>query len=502
MPVCPICDTDFDAGHPDFEAHVHSHFDQDGDNASAHDDDIEIIGSIGPRSVECFICGAHLTGLGEAHQNAHVSACLDRRERTDHFEAQSLYSSEDEESTQQNGRKARSAAGVLWDGKVFASQRKGKDARVEGDRWWDPVRGGLSTHDLPPNFSPGIVLALKELLLRSVKSKETRRAVLSRHAVHIKGAFGFDGSWGCGYRNAEMSIASLLLLPNSPYTSLFSGESEPSVRTIQNWINEAWRAGYDPAGRAHFKGKIVGTSKWIGPSDLYAMFSYLGVPCTVYDFPKPADRSVPAMSHPEPSYDILLRWVKRYYNTIDPDLQEDGENSDSFLCNTPPVRISDQLPLMLQHNGHSRTIVGYEEDFRGRTKLLLLDPGKAIPKHVREDGLKLLKDERTRASSTPVSALESASDDRANEDGTNKIREGADAAQPTSDDEVGPDGWVKRKIKKPKSGSALSTSLSVFRMKPQREQKEFQVLAFPGTELLSLEQRADRRKPKSVRVIV
>lgn len=82
-----------------------------------------------------------------------------------------------------------------------------------------------------------------------------------------------------------------------------------------------------------------------------------------------------------------------------------------------------------------------------------------------------------------------------------EVREGADAAQPTSGDEVGPGGWVKRKISKPKPGSALGTSLSVFRMKPQREQKEFQVLAFPGTALLTPEERADRRKPTSVRVI-
>lgn len=73
-------------------------------------------------------------------------------------------------------------------------------------------------------------------------------------------------AWGCGYRNAEMAIASLLLLPDSPYASLFAKKGDPGVRAIQDWIDEAWRAGYDPQGRAQLKGQIVGTSKWVGPT--------------------------------------------------------------------------------------------------------------------------------------------------------------------------------------------------------------------------------------------
>lgn len=112
--------------------------------------------------------------------------------------------------------------------------------------------------------------------------------------------------------------------------------------------------------------------------------------------------------------------------------------------------------------------------------------------------------ERAKAPSNKPAAPEVDDDAAAEGEGPDdKIREGADAAQPTSGDEVGPGGWVKRKVitPKPKPAGVLGTSLSVFRMKPQREQKEFQVLAFPNTTELTSEERAARRKITSVQVI-
>lgn len=102
------------------------------------------------------------------------------------------------------------------------------------------------------------------------------------------GRGGLTPAWGCGYRNAMMLVSALQLLPLSPYSSHFQ---EPGVRPIQGWVEKAWRAGYDPEGKEQLKGKLVGTSKWIGTTgetavccadpDLYAMFTSLGVPCTL-----------------------------------------------------------------------------------------------------------------------------------------------------------------------------------------------------------------------------
>lgn len=71
------------------------------------------------------------------------------------------------------------------------------------------------------------------------------------------------------------------LVYNRAYREVFSRENngaEPGVRRVQGWIEEAWNAGYDKEGAAQLSGKVLGTRKWIGPTDLYAMFSFLGIP--------------------------------------------------------------------------------------------------------------------------------------------------------------------------------------------------------------------------------
>lgn len=77
-----------------------------------------------------------------------------------------------------------------------------------------------------------------------------------------------------------MSISSLI--SHSPtLAKLFSREanaSDPGVRRLQGWLDEAWAKGFDPEGKAHFGGKVLGGRKWVGTGDLCAMFSYKGVP--------------------------------------------------------------------------------------------------------------------------------------------------------------------------------------------------------------------------------
>lgn len=121
---------------------------------------------------------------------------------------------------------------------------------------------------------------------------------------------------------------------------------------------------------------------------------------------------------------------------------------------------------------------------------------------MREDGLKHARRQRARVHShggSKAAALAAPVD--ASDGGRVKIREDAEAAKPSSSDEVGPGGWVRRKTPNGKDkGSALGSSLSVFRMKPRREQKEFQVLAFFGTGILTPEERAARRIVSSIQV--
>jgi hypothetical protein len=76
-------------------------------------------------------------------------------------------------------------------------------------------------------------------------------------------------------------LISALMVHDSSHRRLFERDvqgADPGVRRVQGWIEEAWGAGYDREGCGQLRGKVLGTRKWIGTSDLYSMFSYLGVP--------------------------------------------------------------------------------------------------------------------------------------------------------------------------------------------------------------------------------
>ena len=55
----------------------------------------------------------------------------------------------------------------------------------------------------------------------------------------------------------------------------------PSITKIQQLIENAWRNGFDLQGKAQLGGCLKATAKWIGASDVCAMFSALRVRCVV-----------------------------------------------------------------------------------------------------------------------------------------------------------------------------------------------------------------------------
>jgi hypothetical protein len=66
---------------------------------------------------------------------------------------------------------------------------------------------------------------------------------------------------------------SALLQARPAYRQAFSvteNGSEPGVRRVQGWIEEAWNHGFDTHGQEHFRGKLLGTSRWIGTSGTFS----------------------------------------------------------------------------------------------------------------------------------------------------------------------------------------------------------------------------------------
>ncbi|KAG1948055.1 zinc finger-containing ubiquitin peptidase [Pimephales promelas] len=161
-----------------------------------------------------------------------------------------------------------------------------------------------------------------------------------------------DKGWGCGYRNFQMLLSSLHRMEQYNLLPV----SVPSIPRVQAMIEEAWAQGADPQGASHFKNRLQGTRAWIGATEIYAVLTSLSVKARIVDFHKPTG--------PGDTHLRMFEWVKQYFS-----------HSASRSARLPPKVVQTTLPpLYLQHQGHSRSIVGVEQKVNGNLALLLFDP--------------------------------------------------------------------------------------------------------------------------------
>ncbi|XP_075059065.1 zinc finger-containing ubiquitin peptidase 1 isoform X2 [Mixophyes fleayi] len=186
----------------------------------------------------------------------------------------------------------------------------------------------------------------------NISAPEVRRVWLCSSLDHYSNSAG-DKGWGCGFRNFQMLLSSILL-SNSYRNCLQDYRHIPCIPKIQALIEDAWKEGFDPQGASHFNGKLQGTKAWIGASEIYCLLTSLQIKCRILDFHKP---SSPSGTHPH-----LFEWVLNYYAS---DVSETG---GKVVCSSKPA-------IYLQHQGHSRTIVGIEEKKNKSYCLLIFDPG-------------------------------------------------------------------------------------------------------------------------------
>lgn len=322
--------------------------------------------------------------------------------------------------------------------RLMVGSRDGQtsELRQKGDEWWSSTSG--DENRIPPNFTPGLIPVIRRALLLSYQQGVTKRAVLCVDGVcHISSALGFDVGWGCGYRNTEMALTALVA--SSPdYQSIFpladsSGHS-PGVRNLQSWIASGWDSGYDIQGKNQFKGKIVGTKKWIGTSDICAAMLAKRVECHLHDFYNTGNVDKRTASK---TLIALLEFTRQYFDNGLTEPESSGN-----------VIVSSRQPLIIQHEGHSRTIVGYEIGANGETNLLLFDPGKTMPKWLRSTGIEMWKQSQTES----VADEGPDNDDMQGDESPENLR---------SDEEIDSKGWVrKRSTLKQSTGQWLAKTMS------------------------------------------
>ncbi|KAG2158113.1 peptidase family C78-domain-containing protein [Suillus bovinus] len=311
------------------------------------DDEIEIIGE---RSSRPSCAGPTLCQLCDMNFD---SENLSELQRHQHYEAHFNSSSSKQPSTDKFRKPA--IPKDLFKPCNFQLPLRKKPA----DEFWYPTL----SRPPPDNCYPGLIPLLKHALKKCHTKGSTCRAVLCyESATHIC-VEAFDRRWGCGYRNFLMACAALMDQQiQNIYFALLDDPFPPGVRNLQCWIEAAWKEGYDREG-AKDLGSLVDTNKWIGTAELYTAFTFRGVPSQLVDFD---------LSKSEKGVQVMIDWIVQYFSPPNP---KQGTVTD-VLRGASPVIATNKMPLVLQFNGHSQTIIGYEILKNGDTNLLVFDPSR------------------------------------------------------------------------------------------------------------------------------
>lgn len=163
-----------------------------------------------------------------------------------------------------------------------------------------------------------------------------------------------------------------------------------STAINSNWPN--FSTGFDAPGADHFKNKLRSSRKWIGTTEIYVALTFMRIRVKIVDFPKVKATGV---------HELLVKWIINYFSPppvpsrsssaslISPttkkrshsletsDADEEEGNALTQLMNSKgtAIRLTNKQPLYLQHQGHSRTVIGVEVG-KGGDFLLIADPGK------------------------------------------------------------------------------------------------------------------------------
>lgn len=176
-------------------------------------------------------------------------------------------------------------------------------------------------------------------------------------------------------------------------TVLFGGLGHiPSVPCVQEYLEKAWADGFDAEGAGQLGSRVAGTKKWIGTTECVTLLRSFGINAVSVDFmsarsteqQKPAqkhekangqqtltsffpgasgsDSSTKAGAKPKKQYKPnkeLFDWLVKHFET---------QAQHHEALGTPI------LPVYLQHEGHSRTVVGFERAKGTQINLLIFDP--------------------------------------------------------------------------------------------------------------------------------
>ncbi|THD20627.1 Zinc finger with UFM1-specific peptidase domain protein [Fasciola hepatica] len=258
---------------------------------------------------------------------------------------------------------------------VASNQLSLVDYRIRLQELRRAVRLGI---DSAGTCTDGIISALRQLVDNGWMNN--RWHLVSTDCDHFA-AEPWEEGFACCYRNAQCVLSSLFRMSDFR-KRLFGGLSAmPSVWKLQALLEAAWTLGFDPLGASQLAASIgsdgfrssladdsdfapdgrnlvglVDSTAWLGVSDLVSLFGSIGIRCTLLECRAP---SGPNNTHPR-----LLEHIYSYILS--------GRVSSTSLETF-------SVPMILQHEGHSRVVIGVELDsFNEPAALIVLDPNTPV----------------------------------------------------------------------------------------------------------------------------
>jgi len=203
----------------------------------------------------------------------------------------------------------------------------------------------------------------------------------------------------------------------------------------------------------------------------------------------------------------VIKWVVDYFT---PKQAIDKPTNIFESLTNSPVTITNKMPLILQHDGHSRTIIGYEIDGRGITNLLMFDPAYRPSSELRSKALGDFFQSRSSEDSSSITSPLGASNlkrklsedvQSLNKEKSPKIREVghpiSSRKEPSTDTTL-PFNQGSSK----KDGLDLYSMLQKFRLDPKRlsKKKQYQILYFPMTAPLTDREKMERKQVTCIKI--
>lgn len=322
---CPICAVAFDTA-SDLELHVNiehkeilspAKIEMDSNGASGYNRDHS--GSV------CPVCGVSFDKMKTMEMEEHIDKHFAKSPQAVSYEAQKAR--EQKEFEMLRAQYGMDDQGNFRDQSSAAMQRAVYAGEMSVEAYYERQVGlkAAESYGIDDGSSCTKTVAARVLSLSNAAVGVSKTFVCSG-VDHYASSYG-DKGWGCGYRNLQMLLSSLL--QNTLYNEALykawgnhgpARTAMPSISRLQRMVEAAWAQGFDVQGRDQL-GKLYNTRKWIGATEIVTVLSWLRIDCQLVDFHRPT--SIDGR-HPE-----LFNWVLHYF--------EEPRN------HTPP--------LYLQHQG-------------------------------------------------------------------------------------------------------------------------------------------------------